>query len=346
MSICLIILYLITSCGTKQPEPPASAIQPPPDPTAVEPQKFAMITKGKDNPYMLAMFEGFEDACRELGAEAVLMGPDSYTADAQATLIKQAIADGVKVIAIAANHSDALEGLLKEAMQAGICVVSLDSSVNPNSRIVHIQQADPEMVGRVLIQAANKMVGGSGKGVIISSTLYASNQNVWLEWMKKEYTENPEVYKDFILLDDRYGEDALEKTMAETILLLEEHPDLDVIITPSAVSMKAVGMVLQEKESGVMFTGLGLPSEIASYIESGSCPWMYLWNPIDLGYLAAYTSQSIISGEITAISGDSFTAGKLGIRSVTDSPDGGTEVLLGNPMKFDKDNINQWKSVY
>lgn len=346
ISMCLVFLHLTTSCKGTQPEPPASEIETPTSADADEPRKFAMITKGKDNPYMLAMFEGFEDACNELGAEAVLMGPDSYTADAQATLIKQAVADGVNVIAIAANHSDALEGLLKEAMQAGICVVSLDSSVNPNSRSVHIQQADPEKVGRVLIQAANKMVGGSGKGVIISSTPYASNQNVWLEWMKKEYMENPEVYKDFILLDDRYGEDALEKTMDETILLLEEHPDLDIIITPSAVSMKAVGMVLQEKESEALFTGLGLPSEISSYIESGSCPWMYLWNPIDLGYLAAYTSQSIISGEITAVNGDSFTAGKLGIRSVSNSTDGGTEVLLGDPMKFDKNNINQWKSVY
>lgn len=339
-AVCALLIFVSASCGEK----PDAVAEP--DAAVPEPPRFAMITKGKDNPYMLAMFEGFNDACREFGAEAVLMGPDSYTAEAQAGLIEQAIAEKVKAIAIAANHSDALEEPLKKAMEAGICVVSLDSSVNPESRIVHIQQADPEKVGRVLIQAANKMIGGSGKAVIISSTPYASNQNTWLEWMKKEYAENPEEYKDLVFLDDRYGEDALERTRKETILLLEEHPDLDIIITPSAVSMKAVGLTLQERGSEVLFTGLGLPSEIADYIESGSCPWMYLWNPIDLGYLAAYTSEAIMNSEITAKKGDSFTAGRLGVRSVGDSPDGGTEILLGNPMKFDKDNINQWKSVY
>lgn len=344
--MCPFLIFMLAACGENPVEGPYPAETEASGVSGAEPPSFAMITKAKDNPYMLCMFEGFEAACGEFGARAVLMEPDSYTAEAQAALIEQAVADNVKAIAIAANHSDALEAPLKKAMEAGICVVSLDSSVNPDSRIVHIQQADPEKVGRVLIQAASKMVNGDGKAVIISSTPYATNQNIWLDWMKREYMENPGIYSGLVLLDDRYGEDSLEKTKSETLLLLEEHPDISIIITPSAVSMKAVGQVLKEKEASALFTGLGLPSEIADYIENGSCPWMYLWNPIDLGYLAAYTSEAITSGEITAKSGDSFTAGRLGIRSVSNSPDNGTEVLLGNPMKFDKDNISQWKSVY
>lgn len=334
-------LLCASGCGA---EPDTQSAPPPAD--TVPAKKFAMIVKAKDNPYMLKMFEGFETACREIGIEAVFMGPDSYTAEAQVGLIEEAVKQGVSAIAIAANHTDALEGPLKRAMDAGICVVSLDSSVNPQSRIVHIQQADPEKVGRVLIQAANKMVGGKGKAAIITSTPFASNQNLWLSWMKKEYSENPLEYRNFVLLEDRYGEDSAEITRKKTIELLEQNPDMGVIITPSVVSMKAVGQVLKERGSKVLFTGLGLPSEMAEYIEEGYCEWMYLWNPIELGYLTAYTSSAIVSGEIAAKLGDTFSAGHLGIRSVDESADGGTEVLLGDPMKFDKDNINQWKSVY
>lgn len=295
---------------------------------------------------MQGMFDGFASACEEIGVTAVLLEPEFYTPEAQLPLIEQAIQDKVSVIAIAANHVDALEEPLQRAMSAGICVVSLDSAVNAQSRMVHIQPADPEKVGRVLIQAANQMVGGNGKAVIISSTPYASNQSVWLGWMKTEYLENPETYKNFILLPDEYCDDAYEKTRIETAKLLSEHPDLSIIITPSAVSMKAVGHVIRQFDSSVLFTGLGLPSEIADYIENESCPWMYLWNPFDLGYLAAYTADAFISQDRNISAGDSFHAGRLGIRSVMQSLDGGTEVLLGNPMKFDKDNINQWRSVY
>ena len=36
----------------------------------------------------------------------------------------------------------------------------------------------------------------------------------------------------------------------------------------------------------------------------------------------------------------------LGLRVVVDAEDGGTELLLGDPVKFDPDNIGEWKSVY
>ena len=41
-----------------------------------------------------------------------------------------------------------------------------------------------------------------------------------------------------------------------------------------------------------------------------------LWNPANLGYLAAYAAVELASGKITGASGQSFTAGKLGSYTV------------------------------
>lgn len=81
-----------------------------------------------------------------------------------------------------------------KAMQAGIKVVSLDSDVNVEDRYVHIQQASPEMIGRVLIQVAD-MIGGSGEMPILTTTADASNQSLWVSWMRREMAENPDAYK-------------------------------------------------------------------------------------------------------------------------------------------------------
>lgn len=59
-------------------------------------------------------------------------------------------------------------------------------------------------------------------------------------------------------------------------------------------------------------TGLGLPSEMAEYIESGASEWMYLWNPLDVGYLAGYAAKALVDGTITGKVGDKFNASKLG----------------------------------
>ena len=73
---------------------------------------------------------------------------------------------------------------------------------------------------------------------------------------------------------------------------------------------------------------------------------MCVWSPIDLGCLSAYAADGLATGRITGREGDNLTAGRLALRVVVDAEDGGTELLLGDPVKFDPDNIGEWKSVY
>lgn len=306
---------------------------------------YALVAKDINNPYMQKAFEGFESACNELGVEALYKGPDQATPEKQIEVINQLVAQGVDLIAVAANDADALQPALEQAMDAGIAVISFDSAVNKDSRMLHINQADPEKIGRTLIQAAYDMVDGEGGIAILSATAQATNQNLWIQWMETELEENPEKYANTPLVTVVYGDDDPTKSTNETQALLS-NPEVDVIIAPTTVGMLAAGKYLQDNDSEVLLTGLGLPSEMAPFIEDGTCPWMYLWNPVDLGYLSAYAGDALVNGTITGAEGDSFSAGTMGEKAVTMDADGGTEVLMGDPFKFDKDNIEEWKEVY
>jgi rhamnose transport system substrate-binding protein len=230
-------------------------------------------------------------------------------------------------------------------MKDGIKVLSLDSAVNAESRMVHIQQADPERIGRIQIQAAYEMIGGEGQIAVLSATSQATNQNTWIQWMKEEL-KDPK-YAKMELVKVAYGDDLRDKSVSETEGLLKSYPNLKASIAPTTVGIAAAGKVLTDKglKGKVYLTGLGLPSEMAEYIESGVCPWMYLWNPIDLGYLAGCAANALVKGDITGKAGEKFTAGKLGEREVIQVGDG-TEIMLGDPFKFDKSNIEEWKNVY
>jgi hypothetical protein len=67
---------------------------------------------------------------------------------------------------------------------------------------------------------------------------------------------------------------------------------------------------------------------MAEYITNGSYPYMFLWNPIDLGYLASYAAGALASNKITGNVGDQFGGGKLGNYTVIQAGDGDTEVIL------------------
>ncbi|WP_141501894.1 rhamnose ABC transporter substrate-binding protein [Paenibacillus luteus] len=338
LSVCLSVALMITvlaACSGNEKEPAKEGGS----------KKFAIVFKNTGNPYGEKEMEGFKLAVEELGHEAILKAPDQPTAEAQIQMIEELISQKVAVIAMVGNDPDALQPALKKAMDQGIKVISLDSAVNAQSRLVHINQADPERIGRVQVQALSEMIGGKGQIAVLSATSQATNQNTWIEWMKKEL-EDPK-YADIELVKVAYGDDLRDKSVSETEALLKSYPDLKGIIAPTTVGIAAAGKVLTDKglKGKVHLTGLGLPSEMAEYIESGVSEWMYLWNPVDVGYLAGFAADALVKGTITGKVGDKFEAGRLGAKEVIADGDG-TQIMLGDPFKFDSANIGEWKAVY
>lgn len=307
---------------------------------------YAMIGRATGNPYVTCELDGFKSAVGEIGGKAVTEAPDTATAEAEIPMVNQLTAQGVAAIAIASNDANALQPVLQNAISKNVKILSYDSPASPASRALHINQADPEQIGRAEVQALGQMINYTGQIAILSATSTSDNQNTWIGFMKEEL-KDPK-YKNMKLVKIAYGDDQPDKSTSETQALLQTYPNLKGIIAPTTVGIESAGKVLTDKKLAgkVALTGLGLPSQMATYIKNGVCPWMFLWNPVDLGYLAAYTSKALDDGTITGKIGDSFTAGKLGKFSVTKASDGGTQVLLGPPFKFDKSNIDQWQSKF
>lgn len=335
-----VVLSMLAGCGKKATTTGSG------NPDSIEVMKFAILVKSAGNPFNEKQCAGFKETIEAAGATAIIKAPDTATAEAQITMINELVAQKVNAIAIAGNDFDALQPALKKAMEAGIKVLSLDSAVNADSRMVHINQADSEKIGRTLIEATKEMVGGTGQIAILSATSQAANQNTWIEWMKTELEEGD--YSGLELVKIAYGDDEFQKSVDETEALIKNYPDLKAIIAPTTVGIMAAAKVVTDKGliGKISVTGLGLPSEMAEYIGNGSCPWMYLWNPIDVGSLAAHASIALVKGEITGAEGNKFEAGSLGSYEVVKAQDGGTEVLLGPPFKFEPANIDEWKTVY
>jgi len=306
----------------------------------------AMIAKSTGNPYFDRMLSGFQEAVKELGGSAITRAPDLPTPEGQIQIIEQLVAQRVATIGIAANDFDALQPALTRAMNAGIKVYSLDSNVNPRSRNTSINQADTQAIGRTLVEAAYDLAGGSGEIAILSATTQASNQNAWIAVMNEVLKESK--YASLRLVATVYGDDLRDKSTTETQALISRFPNLKVIVAPTTVGIAAAARVVTDQRliGRVLITGLGLPSEMADYIVSGACPYMYLWNPIDLGYLGGYTAFALAKGTITGAVGNRLEGGRLGQYNVTQAGDGGTEILLGPPFKFDRNNIATWRSVY
>jgi len=353
MLLALIMLVAIVGCST-QNGAPATGDQPVTETETVATKSpdsptYVLVSKTAADPIFLLMYDGFKEFCDSIGAEAVYRGTDTPTAEKEIEVITQLIAQGVDGIAVIAADFNALEPTLTQAMEKGIAVITFDSAANPASRQVHVEQADIDLVGRMQMRSALEICGGSGgsgKIGILSAQPESQLHADWCAAMMREYEENPEDYKNITVLPIAYGDDLPDKSTSEAQAMLQNNADLKAIISPTTVGILAAAKVIQDQGSSCKVTGVGLPSEMAPYIENGICYDAYLWNPIDQGYLAAAATHSIAIGESAGKIGDKVNAERLGTFTVEEYYDGGTQILLGDPIRFSKDNIAEWKDKF
>ena len=311
-------------------------------------KKIALVGKAAGNAFFEIAAKSFQETVEAEGGEVQVVYPETATADAQIKVLDNLISQDFDAICISANDVNALQAKLEEAMDAGIKVSSFDSAPNKDSREIFVNQAGTKEVAQALMDAVLDISGGEGQFAILSATSQSANQNAWIDAMKT-IMEGDDKYSKLDLVDVVYGDDEPQKSTDQTAALLQNYPDLKVICAPTTVGIAAAAKYLQDNGSSCKLTGLGLPSEMQEYTgddDSHSCPYFYLWDMQGLGKLSAYTTISLINGDITGAKDDKFTAGDLGDYTVTDADDGGTEVVLGAPLKFDTSNIEEMAKLY
>ena len=299
---------------------------------------ITFIPKNLGNPYFDTSDAGGAKAVKAFGGKYSQVGPQEASPDAQAQYIDTEAQKRTSAIVLSANDPEALGDSLTKARDAGTKVVTFDSDTNPKYRDLFINQATTEGIAKVQVDMMAEQVGDSGEVAILSASANATNQNAWIAIMKKEFAAD---HPDIKLVETVYGNDDDQTSFDKTAALLQKHPQLKGIISPTTVGIAAAARYLSKSSSKgkVMLTGLGTPDQMRSYVKDGTVKEFALWNPGDLGFLAAYAADALVKGDIKGKEGEKFTAGKLG--SFTVGKDG--VVVLGDPFKFNAGNIDQFK---
>jgi rhamnose transport system substrate-binding protein len=274
-------------------------------------------------------------ALKTLGETGAETSGSTDTPASQLPVIQADIAKGAKALIISATDPTALCPTLKRAMASGIAVVTYDSDA-PGCRNVFINQASTSAIGESEVDVIAKEMHNKGQLGIVSAAASATNQNAWIGYMKQELKKYPKIK----LVDTVYGNDDPTTATQVTEGMLQKYPSLGGIISPTTVGIVAAAGVLDSKQyrGKVMLTGLGTPLSMKKYVEDGTVKAFELWNPANLGYLAAYAAVNEASGKISGKTGQKFSAGKLGNYTIGAK---GT-VLLGPPTVFDKANISKF----
>jgi rhamnose transport system substrate-binding protein len=295
---------------------------------------IAVMPKAKGDPYFVSCRVGAEEAAKELGVELIWDGPTGLDAARQNEIVENWITRKVDVIAVAVENRAGISTVLRKARERGIKVVTWDADAEPDARDFFVNQATPEGIGNTLTDEASRLLGGSGEFAIITGALSAANQNEWIAFIKKRVAEKHPRLK---LATIRPSDDDRDKAFAETQTILRVHPSVKLIMAISAPAVPgSAEAVRQAGRKDVNVIGLSLPNINKPYVHGGVVQTVVLWSTRDLGYLSVYAGALLAQGKLQS-GAASVQAGRLGPIEIR-----GSEIILGEPLKFTKGNIDNY----
>jgi rhamnose transport system substrate-binding protein len=290
---------------------------------------------------------GAEEAHAELenSGEYTYTGPTAENSVAgQIETVTNAVTQGANAILISNNSGDQIADAALAAKEAGLTVVTWDSPIpSGEGEDLFVAQVDFSETGDVMAEMALSILGeDGGKFAILSASPDAANQNAWIADMQDALANNEE-YASLELLDIVYGNDQAEESYNQALALLDKYPDMELIMAPTSVGIVAAAKAMQDEGmcDTVKVSGLGLPSEMITYVENGCAPEFALWSFVDLGYVAYYAGYLLATGAIEAEEGVSFVAGRMGEYTIEKDPtrDNGLRIVMGPFTVYNLDNI-------
>jgi rhamnose transport system substrate-binding protein len=291
--------------------------------------------------YFNATAKGIAEGCADLTKSGL---PTEVTTDAptegdiqkQIEFIDNAISRGVDGIFFAANDPVAISPVLRKALKAGIHVIGYDAESQSDAREWFAQMCTPDGVAKALIDDMVSQVGEQADIAIVTSSMTAAGQNAWIAEIKKYIpTAHPKINIVTIVPAEEDQQLAFKRTGE----ILKAYPSVKGIIGLSSVAFPgAADAITQANLIGkIAVVGLSTPNQMKPFVKNGAVKDVILWNPVDLGYLAAYAMRASIDGTLKP-GATELEAGKLGKVKIIN----GSQVLLGPPKVFTKENIDQF----
>ncbi len=297
--------------------------------------KLGMMPKLMGISYFTASEQGAREAADELGIDLTYDGPAVDRPDEQVKIIDRWIAQGYDMIAVAPNDPESISPALRRARDAGITVLTWDADANPQAsgRETFVNQAPVDGVANVLVDLLAESIGGEGKAVIITGRATAPNQNAWMKVMHARLAEK---YPRIELLETLLSDEDQAKAYRLARDVVNAHPDLRGIWGITTLALPGAAKAVRDagKSGQIYVTGLSLPNTMRQYVTDGTVEEFVLWSPVDLGYLTVHAAKRLAEGTLTD---GPHTMGRL--TDVRVSPG---EVLLGPPVVFDRENIDEY----
>lgn len=281
-------------------------------PAIAQETSIATVVKIAGIQWFNRMEEGIEQYAKETGANAFQVGPAQADPQQQVALIEDMIAQDVDALAVVPMSPEALEPVLKRALDQGIAVITHEAASQQN---VHydIEAFRNEDFGANLMEQLAACMGGEGEYAVFVGSLTSETHNQWVDGAIAHQEAN---FPDMTLVGDKNETvDDAQVAYQKAQEVLRAYPNVKGMQGSASTDVAGIGLAIEERgmEDDTCVFGTSLPSIAEQYLQTGAVDGIGFWDPSIAGYAMNKVAQMVIDGvDVT----DGMDLGLQGYESV------------------------------
>ena len=261
-------------------------------------KKYTIATVGKVDgvAWFDRMREGADKYGADTGHTTFMQSPAQADAAQQVQIIEGLIAQKVDAMCVVPFSPEALEPVLKRAMDAGIIVIVHESSNQKNAHLI-LEAFENRAYGAEMMRILAEKMGGEGEFANFVGSLTSKSH---MEWMDGAEDLVAKEYPNIKLVSRRNEEyDDQNRAYERTKELLANFPNLKGILGSASTTAPGAALAVEERglEGKVFVVGTALPSATRNFIESGACSAIAFWDPAMAAYAMNEIAVRMLNGE-------------------------------------------------
>ena len=175
------------------------------------------------DPFFKAMQKGAEAEAKTLGIKLIWQGSSKeYSPQAELPFVNAVLAQSPDVLVLVPTDPDALVPSAKKAVDQGIPVITVDTTISDSSLVTSYITGDNVDGGKKAADTLAKLIGEKGKVFLMASSPTATTNQLRSQGFKEELKKYPNI--QLVGTEYAYSQPAKATSAINTILL--KYPDL------------------------------------------------------------------------------------------------------------------------
>ncbi len=284
------------------------------------------------------MREGVDQFGADTGHTTFMQSPAQADAAQQVQIIEGLIAQNVDAMCIVPFSPEALEPVLKRAMDAGIIVIVHESSEQKNAHLI-LEAFENKAYGTAMMRILAGKMGGSGEMASFVGSLTSKSHNEWMDGAEELIAKEFPNIKLVSARNEDYDDQNRAYERAKEIL--SSYPNLKGFLGSASTNPPGVSLAVEERGLGgkVFVVGTSLPSATRDFIEAGVCSSIAFWDPAMAAYAMNEIAVRLLNGGTIA---DKTDLGINGYNELMQAP-ADPKLFYGQAWVFvDQSNVDEY----